>query len=161
VVRGGDSPPEWTQRIPRRPATLCAVGCSGPTFYQTDCLKNAADNARGHLADNISSRIRTVTIDISDGTRGSFSRDVFVEGSESASDAVLKGSEIEAQWLDTQGLRGQPNSCFCLVCIDLNKPIERLVEKLEDRKVPKKTVERTRANAAKAFEELERLEAAR
>lgn len=162
LIRGGNHPPDWVDRLPKRPHTMCAVGYSGPTFYQPDCLKNASDNARGHLADNISSRIRTITIDISDGTRGHFSRDVYVQGSESASDAVINGAQIESRWLDTQGLRGQSKGCYSLVCVDLNKPIDSYVEKLAEQKnLPKKTVERTRQNAKAAFEELERAEKAR
>jgi len=157
VVRGGPTP-AWVDRMPRKPGKLCAVGYSGPTFYQQDCIKNASENARGHLAESISVTIRTVTIDISDGTRGSFSKDVFVEGSESASEAVLQGSEVEAQWMDMNGQRGAPNGCYAYVCIDPDKPIEKMVEKLEEKKLPPKTVEKVRENAAAAFEELEKLE---
>jgi hypothetical protein len=121
-------------------------------------VKNAAENARGHLAETISVSIRTVTIDISDGTRGSFSKDVFVQGSESASEAVLQGSEIEAQWVDLQGQRGANNGCYAFVCIDPSKPLEKMVEKLEEQKIPPKTIERVRENAEAAFEELEKAE---
>jgi hypothetical protein len=157
LVRGGPTP-AWVDRLPTRKGELCAVGYSGPTFYQQDCVGNAAENARGHLAESISVTIRTVTIDISDGTRGTFSKDVFVEGSESASEAVLQGSEVEAQWVDLQGQRGANNGCYALVCIDPNKPIEKMVEKLEEKKVPPKTIERVRENAEAAFEELEKAE---
>jgi len=157
LVRGGPTP-AWVDRLPTRKGELCAVGYSGPTFYQQDCVKNAAENARGHLAESISVTIRTVTIDISDGTRGTFSKDVFVEGSESASEAVLQGSEVEAQWVDLQGQRGANNGCYALVCIDPDKPIEKMVQKLEEKKVPPKTIERVRENAEAAFEELEKAE---
>jgi hypothetical protein len=158
VIRGGP-PPAWVDRMPPQHDKLCAVGYSGPTFYQQDCLKNAAENARGHLAESISVTIRTVTIDISDGTRGSYDRDVFVEGSESASDAVLEGSEVEAQWMDMQGERGASKGCYTYVCIDPDKPIDKMVEKLQEKKVPPKTVEKVRQNAQAAFDELEKLEA--
>jgi hypothetical protein len=157
VIRGGP-PPMWVDRLPAKRGQLCAVGYSGPTFYQQDCLKNAAENARGHLAESISVTIRTITIDISDGTRGSFDKDVFVQGSESASEAVLQGSEVEAQWMDMQGARGAQNGCYAYVCIDPGKPIEKMVETLQQKKLPPKTVEKVRANAEAAFEELERLE---
>lgn len=157
VIRGGP-PPAWVDRMPSQPEKLCAVGYSGPTFYQQDCLKNAAENARGHLSESISVTIRTITVDISDGTRGSFDRDVFVEGSESASDAVLDGSEVEAQWMDMQGERGAAKGCYTYVCIDPDKPIDKMVEKLEEKKVPPKTVEQVRANAQAAFDELEKAE---
>lgn len=158
VIQAGP-PPAWVDSLPKRSGTLCAVGYSGPTFYQTDCLKNAADNARSHLAESISVTIRTMTVDISDGTRGSFDKDVFVQGSESASNCVLQGSEVDAQWVDGGGQRGGANGCYSMVCIDPNKPIEKLVESLQDKKLPPKTVERVRANAAAAFEELEQAEA--
>ena len=157
VLRGGPTP-AWVDKLPTRKGELCAVGYSGPTFYQQDCVKNAAENARGHLAESISVTIRTVTIDISDGTRGTFSKDVFVQGSESASEAVLQGSEVQAQWVDLQGQRGANNGCYALVCIDPDKPIEKMVEKLEEEKVPPKTIERVRENAEAAFEELEKAE---
>lgn len=157
VVRSAN-PPAWVDRMPRRKDNLCAVGYSGPTFYQQDCVKNAADNARGLLAETISATIKTITIDISDGTRGSFSRDVFVEGSETASDAVLKGSEIRSQWVDFAGARGAPNGCYTYVCIDPNKPLDSLVDKLEEKKIPPKTVQKVRANAQAAFDELEKEE---
>ncbi len=157
-VKPAMPPPAWVDRMPQRPGELCAVGYSGPTFYQEDCLKNAARNARGHLADTISTTIRTVTIDISDGTRGMFSRDVFVEGSESASEATLHGSEIQAQWTDAAGARGAPKGCWAMVCIDPGKPLASMVERLEQKKLPRKTVDQVRANAAAAFEELERAE---
>jgi len=157
LVRGGPTP-AWVDKLPTRKGTLCAVGYSGPTFYQQDCVGNAAENARGHLAETISVSIRTVTIDISDGTRGSFSKDVFVQGSESASEAVLQGSEIEAQWVDLQGQRGANNGCYALVCIDPSKPLDKMIEKLEEKKVPPKTIERVRENAEAAFEELEKAE---
>ena len=157
VLRGGPTP-AWVDKLPIRKGELCAVGYSGPTFYQQDCVGNAAENARGHLAETISVSIRTVTIDISDGTRGMFSKDVFVQGSESASDAVLQGSEVEAQWVDLQGQRGAPKGCYALVCIDPSKPLDKMIEKLEEKKVPPKTIERVRENAEAAFEELEKAE---
>ena len=157
VLRGGPTP-AWVDKLPTRRGELCAVGYSGPTFYQQDCVGNAAENARGHLAETISVSIRTVTIDISDGTRGMFSKDVFVQGSESASEAVLQGSEVEAQWVDLQGQRGSPKGCYALVCIDPSKPLDKMIEKLEEKKVPPKTIERVRENAEAAFEELEKAE---
>lgn len=157
LVRGGPTP-AWVDRLPKRRGELCAVGYSGPTFYQPDCVKNAAENARGHLAESISVTIRSVTIDISDGTRGYFSKDVFVEGSEASSEAVLQGSEVQAQWMDMQGQRGAQNGCYAMVCIDPSKPVEKFVEKLAEKKIPPKTVEKVRANAEAAFEELEKLE---
>ena len=147
--------------MPERPGKMCAVGYSGPTFYQQDCVGNAADNARGHLSENISATIRTVTIDISDGTRGMFSRDVFVQGSETVSNSVLKGSEIEAQWVELQGQRGGPKGCYAFVCIDPKKPIDSFVEELQDKKVAPKTVQKVRENAEAAFDELEKLEQAK
>ncbi|MBW1808390.1 MAG: hypothetical protein JRJ87_09365 [Deltaproteobacteria bacterium] len=157
IIRGGP-PPAWVDRLPSKPGKLCAVGYSGPTFYQQDCLGNAAENARGHLAETISVTIRTITIDISDGTRGSFSKDVFVQGSESAANAVLQGSEIEAQWMDLQGQRGSSKGCYAYVCIDPDKPIDKMIETLEEKNLPPKTVEKVRANAEAAFDELEKLE---
>ncbi|MFC1655090.1 hypothetical protein ACFL2F_04720 [Myxococcota bacterium] len=157
VLRGGPTP-AWVDKLPQRRGELCAVGYSGPTFYQQDCVKNASENARGHLAESISVTIRTITIDISDGTRGMFAKDVFVQGSESASEAVLQGSEVQAQWVDLQGQRGANNGCYAMVCIDPNKPIEKLVEKLEEEKIPPKTIKRVRENAEAAFEELEKAE---
>ncbi|NMB74462.1 MAG: hypothetical protein GYA21_04960 [Myxococcales bacterium] len=154
-----EKPPAWVDKLPQHTGKLCALGYSGPTFYQTDCLKNAADNARGHLSQAISVKIRTITIDISDGTRGSYDMDVMVEGSESASDTVLNGSEVESQWLDRFGQRGPDNGCYSLVCIDPSKPIQSLVDKLEEKKIPPKTVEKVRQNAEAAFEELEKEEA--
>ncbi len=160
VVIQATPPPAWVDRMPRQKDTLCAVGYSGPTFYQQDCLGNAAESARGHLADTISATIKTITIDISDGTRGMFSRDVFVEGSETASDVVLQGSEVQAQWMDLAGARGAPKGCYAMVCIDPDKPVDEMVKKME-KKLPKKTVEQVRANAEAAFEELEREEGRR
>lgn len=157
LVRGGPTP-AWVDRLPTRKGELCAVGYSGPTFYQQDCVKNAAENARGHLAESISVTIRTITIDISDGTRGNFSKDVFVQGSESASQAVLQGSEVEAQWVDLQGQRGANNGCYAMVCIDPSKPLDKMVEKFEEQKLPPKTIEKVRQNAEAAFEELEKAE---
>lgn len=158
IIKRGGPCPGWVDRMPRQEGKLCAVGYSGPTFYQQDCVKNAAENARAHLAESISVTIRAVTIDISDGTRGYFDKDVFVEGSESASEEVLHGSEIEAQWVDMDGQRGARNGCFAYVCIDPDKPVEKMVKKLEEKKVPHKTVEQVRENAAAAFDELEKLE---
>lgn len=158
IIKRGGPPPAWVDRQPRHAGRLCAVGYSGPTFYQQDCAKNAAENARSHLAESISVTIRTVTLDISDGTRGSFDRDVFVEGSESASEVVLQGVEVQAQWLDVDGSRGERNGCYAWVCIDPSKPLEQLVDKLEEKKLPPKTVEKVRQDAAAAFEELERQE---
>jgi len=159
MVRGGPTP-GWVDRLPKRQGVLCAVGYSGPTFYQQDCVGNAATNARGHLSDTISATIRTVTLDISDGTRGSFSRDVFVEGSESISNTVLQGSEVEAQWMDMQGQRGATGGCYAMVCIDPSKPVQSFMDKIED-KLPPKTVEQVRQNAEAAFEDLEKEEARR
>ena len=159
VVIQATPPPGWVDRIPKRTDALCAVGYSGATFYQQDCLKNAADNGRGHLAETICSSIKTITIDISDGTRGMFSRDVFVQGSETASDVVLEGSEVEGQWVDMAGARGAPKGCYAMVCIDPNKPIEKVLEKLKEQKIPPKTIEKVRENAAAAFDELEKQEA--
>jgi hypothetical protein len=148
-----EPPPPWVDRLPRT-GQLCAVGFSGPTFYHTDCLKNAADNARGGLAESISVKVKAITIDISDGSSGSYDRDVFVEGSESVSETILNGSEVAAQWIDLQGQRGEPKGCFAMVCIDPAKPIDSLVKTLEEKNVPPKTVEKVREDAAAAFEEL-------
>jgi len=158
IIKRGGPPPAWVDRQPRHAGRLCAVGYSGPTFYQQDCVKNAAENARSHLAESISVTIRTITLDISDGTRGSFDRDVFVEGSESASEVVLQGAEVQAQWLDVEGVRGERNGCYAWVCIDPSKPLEQLVDKLEEKKLPPKTVEKVRQNAEAAFKELEQQE---
>jgi hypothetical protein len=152
-------PPGWVDRLPLRTGVMCAVGLSGPTLYQPDCIKNAADNARGHLADNISSTIRTVTLDVSDGGGGYFDRSVFVQGSESASTAVLEGSLIEAQWVDFAGQKGDARGCFTLVCIDLKKPLKGFTDSLRQARVDPKTIQKTRANAQAAFDELEQLEA--
>ena len=157
TLRGGPTP-AWVDRLPSRQGVLCAVGYSGPTFYQQDCVGNAATNARGQLSDTISATIRTVTLDISDGTRGNFSRDVFVEGSESISNTVLQGSEVEAQWVDLQGQRGSSGGCYAMVCIDPSKPVDSFMDKIDD-KLPPKTVEKVRQNAEAAFEELEKEEA--
>lgn len=157
MLRGGPTP-AWVDRLPRRAGELCATGFSGPTFYQQDCIQNANDNARAHLAHSISVTIRSISIDISDGSRGYFSHDVFVQGSESASQAVVQGSEVQAQWMDVQGTRGPKNSCFTLVCIDPSKPVEKFVETLTEKKVPQKTVEEVRTNAEAAFKELEKVE---
>jgi hypothetical protein len=151
------TPPNWVDKLPVQKGILCAVGYSGPTFYQQDCLSNAADHGRGLLAETISATIRMVTIDISDGTRGYFSRDVFVQGSETVSQAVLRGSEIQAQWMDMTGQRGSAKGCFSMVCIDPDKPIDSFVESLEE-KLPAKTVEQVRENATAAFDELEKEE---
>jgi hypothetical protein len=154
VLRGGPCP-AWVDKLPNTKGQLCAVGYSGPTFYQPDCVKNAAENARGHLSESISVTIKTITVDVSDGGGGYFSNDVFVQGSQSASDAVLNGSEIEAQWLDVQGERGMENGCYTMVCIDPDKPIEKLMESLKDQKLPPKAVEKVRENAEAAFKDLE------
>ena len=159
-VKSDDLPPPWVDQLPRKPKELCAVGYAGPTMFQQDCVKNSADNARGHLAESISVSIKTITIDITDGTRGSFSKDVVIEGSESASQCVLEGSELQAQWIDEVGQRGQENGCYTLVCIDPSKPLEKFVESVQT-KLPPKTVEKVRENAEAAFEELAKAEATR
>ena len=149
--------PAWVDSLPRTHGALCALGSSGPTFYQQDCVKNAADNGRGHLAESITVSIKSITMDISDGTRGYFSRDVFVQGSQSVSNAVLQGAEINAQWMDFGGQRGPHKGCFVMICIDKTKPINSLVQQIE-KQLPPKTVAKVRADAAKAFEELEKAE---
>jgi hypothetical protein len=65
---------------------------------------------------------------------------------------------VEAQWVDLQGQRGANNGCYAMVCIDPSKPIDKLVEKLEEEKIPPKTIEKVRENAEAAFDELEKAE---
>ena len=156
-----EPPPTWVDRLPKNPHQLCAVGFSGPTYYHTDCIKNAATNARGGLSESISVKVKAITLDISDGSSGSYDKSVFVEGSESVSDTILNGSEVTAQWIDIQGQRGEPKGCYAMVCIDTNKPIDSLIEALKEKKIPQKAVEQVRENAAAAFEELEKEESKR
>ena len=158
IIKSGGPPPAWVDKQPNHPGLVCAVGYSGPTFYQQDCFKNAAENARSHLAESIAVTIKTVTLDISDGSRGYFSRETFVEGSESASEVVLTGAEVLAQWMDVEGVRGSPKGCYAWVCIDPQKPLDKLLDRLEEKKVPPKTIQKVRENAEAAFRELEQAE---
>ena len=66
---------------------------------------------------------------------------------------IVNGSEVEAQWMDPSGQRGMPNGCYSLVCIDPEKPIDKLVDSLKEKNLPAKTVEKVRENAAAAAEQ--------
>ncbi len=155
---GKDSAPKWIDRFAGEKGQICAVGYSPPTYYQPDCVKNAAQNGRGELSETFSVSMKTISIDYSDGRTGPLSGDTFVEGYESMSNSVLEGSEIRAQWIDREGVRGDRHGCYVRVCIEKQKPIMKMLEKVQ-KSLPPKQVSQVRENAEAAFEKLEQEEA--
>jgi hypothetical protein len=152
-----DVVPGWIERFSGEKGQICAVGYSSPTYYQNDCVKNAAENGRGHLAETFSISMKTVTIDYSDGRSGPLSQDTFVEGFESMSQTVLEGSEIKAQWVDRDGVRGDRQGCYVRVCVERQKPIMKMLENVQ-KTLPPKQVSKVRENAESAFDKLEQEE---
>ena len=155
---GRDAAPTWIDRFSAEKGQICAIGYSSPTYYQQDCVKTAAQNGRGHLSETFSISMKTVTIDFSDGRSGPLSQDTFVEGFESMSQTVLEGSEIKAQWVDRNGVRGDRQGCYVRVCIERQKPIMKMLENMQ-KTLPPQQVNKVRENAESAFDKLEQEEA--
>ena len=54
--------PGWLTALPEIGSKICAVGRSGKTYYSENAVKNAAEDARGHLAISLSAHIESILL---------------------------------------------------------------------------------------------------
>ena len=115
-------PPEWvrTGQAPQVSGSVCAVGVSGPTFFRTDAVIRAEEEARGALARTLTVKIHTGMIHIQDESGGVMDRQTVFEVSAYANEKVLEGARIMEVWFDEPGwgFAQKPEYTYALACID-------------------------------------------
>jgi len=116
--------PDWVRGTPSSPDYIYAVGISGKTFYPTDAITYATDNARRELA----SMIRTRIISMTETRDSSRNDDISIE-SIAVTDEDLQGSKVRKRWIDTDGVTGvAPGTTYVLISIKREK-FEQLIKK--------------------------------
>jgi len=115
-------PPEWvrTGQAPQVSGSICAVGVAGPTFFRTDAVMRAEEEARGALARTLTVKIHTGMIHIQDEDGGVMDRQTVFEVSAYANEKVLEGARIMEVWFDEPGwgFAQKPEYTYALACID-------------------------------------------
>jgi hypothetical protein len=157
--------PDWVMRTPSIAKTVCAVGAVDPTFYRDDGRRNASDAARNELAKTVQVKISSVMYDEINSHGGGWTSEVSVQQIVgSISDVVLSGAQISEVWFDEHGVVDREGMTYAMACMPTDKSMQELAAKLEavgskDDPDHQKRIQRVKANAAKAFDELENLEA--
>lgn len=132
-------PPDWVIDIPVEAGKLYAVGSCGRTYYRDDAWRNAADNARGELAKNLQARIQNafLAVQSTDGANWALNESV-VEATSSATDVVMKESQIVSIWYDGNGTLpdGEPGATYALAVLYLQDATEKLKLKIENKVTP-------------------------
>lgn len=136
---GALSPPGWVNNIPVEEGRIFAVGSCGRTYYKDDAWRNAADNARGELAKNLQARIQNafLAVQSSDGSNWALNESV-VEATSSATDVVMKESQIVSIWYDENGALpgGEPGTTYALAVLSLRNAAEKLKLKVDNKVTP-------------------------
>ena len=116
-------PPQWviTGRLPEHDkGSVCAIGFAGPTYFRTDGVEAAVENARTELTRTLQIRIESSTLDIQ--TEGGSRRgsQTVMQVSSYVNEIVLQGSTIVGVWYDSPGtgFAKRPRCTYALVCMD-------------------------------------------
>lgn len=114
--------PKWvcTGEAPDIPGALCAVGIAGATYFRSDAVKKAAEEARDELARSVSVKVQTAMFDVETGGGDRKEFRSVMEVSSFVNEIILEGSRIVEVWHDEQGLgfAKQPGYTYALACID-------------------------------------------
>ncbi|MCX5722770.1 MAG: hypothetical protein NT179_12200 [Nitrospirae bacterium] len=117
---GAVNPPEWVHRMPGTKDELCAVGVSGPTYYNEDARANSKTLAMTELARTLEVKVTAdMTMRSQGDSRGS--ETVMQEVAGFASEVVLKQAQIREQWVHSGGdpRYGSRGTIYTLVCMPL------------------------------------------
>ena len=125
-VKHSSSIPEWVMNTPNNPTYIYSVGISGRTFYPTDAIKYATENARREMAGMVRTKVLSMT-KTHDSTR---SDSISIE-SIAVTDEDLQGSEVKHRWIDKKGASGvAPGTTYVLIQIERSK-FEQLIKKYQ------------------------------
>ena len=117
-------PPEWvrTGEAPQIAGAICAIGVAGPTYFRTDAVTSAEEQARGALAKSMAVKISSGMIHIQNEDGGVMDTQTVFEVSAYANEMVLEGSRIMEVWFDEPGwgFAKKPEYTYALACIDAN-----------------------------------------
>lgn len=100
---------------------MCAVGVSGPTYYQQDALAKSTSLAFTELSRSVQVRVTTEMVLRQHGESSGRSDIAVQEVSEFASDVVMRLAQVRAQWVNPGGYpnRGEAGVVYTLVCMPL------------------------------------------
>jgi hypothetical protein len=110
--------PVWLSAMPTSTQEICAIGISGPTYYQEDARVRSQASAMTELARAVEVRVKTDLLLRSEGD----ARGVDIRMNETAgfgSDVVLKQAQVREQWIQSgrDHLHGEPGTVYTLVCM--------------------------------------------
>jgi len=115
-------PPKWvcTGEAPEITGAVCAVGIAGATYFRSDAVKKAAEEARNELARTVAVRVQTAMLDIQTGGGGRRGSRTIMEVSSFVNEIILEGSRIVEVWHDEygRGFAGISGYTYALACID-------------------------------------------
>jgi len=110
--------PMWLSAVPVSSQEICAIGISGPTYYQEDARARSQASAMAELARAVEVRVKTDLVLRSEGD----GRSVETRLDETAgfgSDVVLRQAQVREQWVQTSKEHqvGEPGTVYTLVCM--------------------------------------------
>lgn len=103
---------------------LYAVGSCGRTFIPENAWKYAADDARGELATNLQARVQGAFLLVQkSGNRGFIDEAYIVDATATATDIVMKESQIVSIWFDEHGEvpGGDQGTTYALAVMTVSK----------------------------------------
>lgn len=116
------NPPEWVYRMPSTKGELCAVGVSGPTYYNEDARANSKILAMTELARTLEVKVTAdMTMRSQGDSRGSETAMQEIAGF--ASEVVLKQAQVREQWVHAGGdsRYGERGTVYTLACMPLGR----------------------------------------
>lgn len=110
--------PAWLSVIPASTQEICAIGVSGPTYYQEDSRARSQASAMAELARAVEVRVKADLVLRSEGDN----RSVETRLDETAgfgSDVVLKQAQVREQWVqrNKDHAAGEPGTIYTLICM--------------------------------------------
>lgn len=114
--------PGWLSAMPSSSQEICAIGISGPTYYQEDARARSQASAMTELARAVEVRVKTDLVLRSEGD----SRSLETRLDETAgfgSDVVLKQAQVREQWVQRNKAHaaGEPGTVYTLVCMPVTR----------------------------------------
>lgn len=113
-----EQPPTWIAEVPGSSHELCAIGVSGPTYYQEDARAHSKASAMTELARALEVTVKSqMTMQASGDSIGS---DTAVQETAGfTSDVVLKQAYVREQWVHpgSDSRYGEKGSVYTLACL--------------------------------------------